>query len=272
MKKEFFIIVIIILIFFYLKNISESFNNYNDQKITFITFGGPTENFHKRVKEITLQAESFNLFNNIIGFTEKDLQNDDNFWNKHGNFINENKRGYGYWLWKSYIILKTLNQINNNDIILYSDVGCHLIPNEKDKLLEYINILNNSKYGILSFEIEYPERHFEKKWNKSDLFKYFNENNKIDIEEIKNSGQHHATFMLIKKNDHSKNLISKWYELCSNYDFIDDSPSIEKNDESFIEHRHDQAIFSLLVKTYGSEVVRTGISGSSVIQILRDKG
>lgn len=239
--------------------------DYYNQKITFITFGGPTENFHKRVKEISRQAESFNLFNNIIGFTEKDLQNDKNFWNKHGNFIENNKRGYGYWLWKSYIILKTLNEVNNNDIILYCDTGCHLIQEEKSKLLEYIDILNKSKYGILSFEMGWPE----KQWNKCDVLTYFNGNNKIDIEKIKNSGQHHATFMLIKKNDHSINLINKWYELCSNYHFIDDSPSVEKNDETFDEHRHDQSIFSLLVKTYGSAVLP---AGSSVIVDARDKG
>jgi len=240
--------------------------DYYNQKITFITFGGPTENFHKRVKELTDQASTFNLFNNIIGFTEKDLQNDKNFWNKHCNFIENNKRGYGYWLWKSYIILKTLNQVNNNDIILYCDVGCHLILDKKDILIEYIDILSKSKYGILSFEMGWPE----KQWNKGDLFKYFNDNNKnIEIEDIKNSGQHHATFMLIKKNEHSVNLINKWYELCSNYHFINDSSSIEKNDKIFREHRHDQAIFSLLVKTHGSEVLP---AGSLVIHDVRDKG
>lgn len=249
------------------KYFSNLINTLSNQKLVFITFGGPTENFHKRVKELTLQVGNFNIFNDIIGFTETDLKNDNNFWNKHGEFLNNNERGYGYWLWKSYIILKTLNQLNNNDIIIYSDVGCHFNINEKDKLIEYINILNNSNYGILSFQMNWQE----KQWNKGDLFKYFNENN-IDIEKIniiKNSGQHHATFMLIKKNDHSINLINKWYELCSNYNFIDDSPSIENNDSEFIEHRHDQSIFSLLIKIHGSEVLP---AGSPVIIDYRDKG
>jgi len=262
MKKEFFIIIIIILIIlFYLNsihhtselpNIYKLFNINKDYKLTFLTFGGPSDNYHKRVKELTSQANTFNLFDNIIGYTEKDLKNDKNFWNRHGNFLENNKRGYGYWLWKSYIILKTLNNINENDIILYCDAGCHLKLNNKYKLLEYIDILNKSQYGIMSFQMNYIEKH----WNKGDVLKYFNDNyQNIDIEKIKNSGQNHATFMLIKKNKHSVILINKWYELCSNYHFIDDSLSIEKNDIFFIDHRHDQSIFSLLVKVYGSEII-----------------
>ena len=32
---------------------------------------------------------------------------------------------------------------------------------------------------------------------------------------------------------------------------IDDSPSIEKNSKEFIEHRHDQSVFSILCKING---------------------
>ena len=40
-----------------------------------------------------------------------------------------------------------------------------------------------------------------------------------------------------------------YYCIATNYHFIDDSPSILKNDNSFSEHRHDQSIFSLLIKS-----------------------
>ncbi len=32
------------------------------------------------------------------------------FWKKHGTFIESNPRGYGYWLWKPFIIKETLQQ------------------------------------------------------------------------------------------------------------------------------------------------------------------
>ena len=48
--------------------------------------------------------------------------------------------------------------------------------------------------------------------------------------------------------DKTRTLVNRWYELCCNYHLIDDSPSIAPNLPEFIEHRHDQAIFSLLTK------------------------
>lgn len=45
-------------------------------------------------------------------------------------------------------------------------------------------------------------------------------------------------------------MVNEWYELGCDYHNIDDSPSILKNIDGFIEHRHDQSIFSLLTKKY----------------------
>ncbi len=72
------------------------------------------------------------LFNKIYSFTEQDLINDSDFWNKHKDFILKNKRGYGYWVWKPYLISKILKEINDNDILLYLDAGCELNVNGKD--------------------------------------------------------------------------------------------------------------------------------------------
>ena len=40
--------------------------------------------------------------------------------------------------------------------------------------------------------------------------------------------------------------------ICSDYSMIDDSPSIENNITNFKVHRHDQSIFSILRKKYGT--------------------
>ena len=37
--------------------------------------------------------------------------------------ITKNPRGYGYWLWKSYIIKKTIEKMSDDDILLYLDCG-----------------------------------------------------------------------------------------------------------------------------------------------------
>ena len=41
----------------------------------------------------------------------------------------------------------------------------------------------------------------------------------------------------------------------SDYHFSTDSPSVRANDRSFVEHRHDQSIFSVLAKSKGFQAV-----------------
>lgn len=54
-------------------------------------------------------------------------------------------------------------------------------------------------------------------------------------------------------------VVEIWYNTgdhtCSQYDLINDSPSKVPNDVSFLDHRHDQSVFSLIYKTLGSTVL-----------------
>ena len=52
----------------------------------------------------------------------KGVKKDEIFWENHSSFIENNKKGYGYWLWKPYIIKKTLEKMKKGDILLYLDV------------------------------------------------------------------------------------------------------------------------------------------------------
>jgi len=50
--------------------------------------------------------------------------------------------------------------------------------------------------------------------------------------------------------DETRNLVNEWYDVACDYHYIDDTPSISRNLTNFIEHRHDQSVFSLLTKKY----------------------
>lgn len=220
-------------------------------KINFISFGNNI--YYNSLNRIENEAIKFNLFNDIIIVREQNIKNDDlykEFWLKHKNFIESNRRGYGYWIWKSYIILKQLEKMNENDVLIYADAGCQLNINGIDRLLNYIDIVQKSNYGILTFQMS----HSEKTWTKMDTITFIlNDDNKFT--EIINSGQIIATTMIIKKCEHSIKLIKKWYDTLNNYHLLDDSNSIQSNDNTFREHRHDQSIFSLLIKKYGGEII-----------------
>ena len=214
-------------------------------QIIFVTFGGPTENYHGAVTRICEQASNFNIFDKIIGYTDLDLKNDTEFWSQHGSFMEQNKRGYGYWLWKSYLNYKTLSQVGEGDIIIYADAGCELRPQYAERMREYIELAKQSPHGIVNFCLNgFGEKH----WTKRDVF------HQLDCTEfIEDNYQIVATSFIYRKCANTDAIMKKWYESCCNYKLLNDSPSSMPNDETFIENRHDQSIFSLLLKKMGAE-------------------
>lgn len=211
----------------------------------FLTFGGGGKNYIDATIRLGNQIKQLELFDSIIIKTDRCLQQDLEFWSKHGNFILNNKRGCGYWLWKPYIILKLMEQMNDSDILLYLDSGCEVDYRSKDQFLslfekvqkDYIIGTNGLKHGW-----------WEKEWNKKDLLLHMDMLN----DDILNSAQRQAGTNMYLKCDKTLNLVKEWYQIaCSdNYHYIDDSPSREPNLPSYKEHRHDQSIFSLLTKKY----------------------
>lgn len=210
-------------------------------KLAFLTFGGGNEDFHGAVQRICRQAETFNLFKKIYGFTDHDLKNDTEWWNKHGNFVTNNKRGYGYWIWKAYLIKKVMQDMEMGDIILYTDSGCELNINGRSRMIDYIKLV--MKNDTLAMKLCFPE----KQYTKMDLM------NAIECPvEHRDDGQVEAMIIFLKKTEKNLQILDEIIQLYEqdNYHLVDDTPSISENDKIFIEHRHDQSIFSLIFKKY----------------------
>ena len=148
-------------------------------------------------------------------------------------------RGAGYWVWKPYIILNHVKNMNTDDILMYTDSGCHFI----NKITPLFNILEQTTNKVLVFNLS----QVEKDWTKRDCFKKLN----CDTIEYTDSKQIMSTFFVCKKNDFSINILEQWYKQISDLHMVADeyvSPSIEQNYNSFREHRHDQSLLSLISK------------------------
>ena len=74
----------------------------------------------------------------------------------------------------------------------------------------------------------------------------------LDANDIKNNKEIVPGILLTTANATNIKFFSSIYNAMCNYHLIDDSPSIISNDPSFIEHRHDQSIFSIFVHKYFS--------------------
>jgi hypothetical protein len=222
----------------------------------FITFGSH-DNYIQAAERLVSQSKKLNIFTETILYTPEFLQKDLEFWNKHGEFINKNKKGYGYWIWKSFIIKKTMGSMKDGDILLYLDCGCELDSKIRMRLLECIDIVKRHKiigtYASL-----------EKEWCKMDLIQQLQMNKPNYLNTLQRQGG--AILFLVCEE--TRKFVNEWYTLCCDYHNIDDTPSILENLEGFKEHRHDQSIFSLLTKKYNLFSSRTL---SNAVYYIRNK-
>ena len=228
---------------------------YKNSKIILLSFA--TNDLRISVNRLKKQAEESLYYDYIKIFNPNDF---DNKLKVHIDHLlrNNKKRGYGYWYWKPYLIKQMMHKIDDNDIIHYMDIGCHIIKNKYDKFEEYLNFLIKKDKWILPFqyffdkkkefdEISFPERQ-EYKFTKSDLIDYFNF---TTLKEITDTPQFWAGNIFIKKKKESYEFLSEWIDIMhNNINLIDDSNSKINNHKDFIENRHDQSVFSLLCKKY----------------------
>lgn len=194
-----------------------------------------------------------NFYDHVITIDESGL--DIGFREEFGEKLSPNLRGYGYWCWKPQIIIQILDQLNDGDILQYTDAGCHLNHRGLERLNEYFQLTAQSETGILAFQAIPPEFHdetvklpnqTEMLWCKGDLCDFFNvrENAAIMVSPTIGAG-----IIFIKKCDTSVYIIKRWLSIYrENFSLLDDTPSESANFPGFIAHRHDQSIFSILCK------------------------
>ena len=177
---------------------------------------------------------------------------------KYKEIWNSNKGG-GYWIWKPYIIKQMLEQINNDDVIVYIDSGCHIniTTESKQRFKEYIEMVNNSNSGLLRFQLTHQEKnftnektikYFENKF-KNKLINQFknklnndNKNNKIN--EYLENYQLVGGIQIIRKTQFTIDFFNKVLEILNDdMNLFSDKYTIQNE-----QHRHDQSIMSLLYR------------------------
>ena len=197
-------------------------------------------------------------FDKAISLNFNDLDND--FINKNVHILNQ-KRGAGFWLWKPYIILKTLNKLNDNDLLFYSDAGIDFVK----KIDPLIPILDNSKNGIVLFNL--PDFCTNKRWTKRDCFVYMT----LDYEPYLSSTQVYASYIIMRKNEFVTSFINEWLKYAQDYRIITDNANEcgLNNYPEFEDHRHDQSILSLLNKKYNitnfADITQYGNAGNQIL-------
>ena len=159
---------------------------------------------------------------------------------KHSAILKQ-KRGAGYWLWKPYIILKTLvERMSDNDLLMYQDADTYL----KGDAGPFLKLAQDLEPGIVLFHSHY----FEKTYCKRDSFVLMD----MDDRRVYESYQRSARYMMLRKDCQSLQFIIEWLAYAMDPRILTDIDNKmgKPNLPDFKDNRHDQTLLSLLSKIW----------------------
>lgn len=202
------------------------------------------EKFKKAQQYASKMAMKRGKVDKVIEYGPEDIDNE--FYNKNIDIFRI-KRGAGLWLWKPYIIYRTLFEMDWGDYLIYCDAGAYCFND-----VEYLtNALDASGRDILCFDagalIEYQ-------YTKPEAFKKMGcQNQGFEL-----TAQRIATYIVCKKSPESMKFFKEYLDFAQDIEILyDNDPTCSKATvEGFVAHREDQSIFSLLTKKYSLHAYR----------------
>ena len=228
-------------------------HNATQTRRVFLTF--EDRRLRKTLRRIRREAEEMGAFDEVRVWDERDLS--PAFRKRWADKLRSTVRGFGYWVWKPEIILRTLDDMKEGEILLYADAGCKLVKTGRARLEDYFRMTEETPLGIVATLL--PEVFPDRDWCKGDLMDYLGVRNRPDILD---SAQIQSGTLFIRKNPNSIAFLKRWAALWdTDFALIDDSPSRTPNAPTFREHRHDNAATNVSVPH--SAVVRSVCSRAS---------
>ena len=209
--------------------------------VHLVSFGAPFNTYRLVHQRVLQNAKNFGQFSTTILFSENDIFDFCPEIISYKNFL-LSTRGFGYWMWKSFLVSRIMDLVPDEDLICYADIGCTFNNDGIRRFKEYCAL--TLEYGSLCFDLG----HLERSWTKMDTYKKIFPENLYHL----NTGQRLAGIFFIKNTMENKNIFEEIKQISVENDhfYITDVPSQEPNHEEFKEHRHDQSIFSLMSKKY----------------------
>lgn len=204
-------------------------------KKVLITYGDSKYEMAKT--RFVQQADALKIFDKIIAYSEQELSE-----GLRNSEVFKEKRGGGLWSWKPDVILTTLNNMEDGDILVYCDAGCSLYASK-----EWQRIWKEfHQYEVIA------QRIYQRtdQWTRKNIIQYFETSN---AQKWEKSFQFLATVVVLKATPFTRKLITEWRKIMTEHpELVKDVTCEERKSESknFIENRHDQSIYSALIYKY----------------------
>jgi hypothetical protein len=181
-----------------------------------------------------------------LSFAPDDI--DKAFAQRHQSVLSE-ARGTGYWLWKPYFITRTLAELEEGDMLFYTDAGMHFINSVKP----LVTLFTDSSSDLLVLSEGFSQGQYTRR----DTFILAG----MDSEEQAVLPQRFASAFVLRKSDWSSDFVNEYLALAEDPRALLDQPNELGLPDypGFVAHRHDQSIFSLLSYKYGVVAVPEGV-------------
>lgn len=161
---------------------------------------------------------------------------------EHGEFVRRNSRGYGYWRWKPLLVKAMLESLPEGAHLYYVDAGCELSRLGSARFAALDHELAGR--GVLCFENEFREVGWCKREAVEAIFGGWNQ-------AVMTSRQIQATWFGLRNVAPVRDCIAEWTARAIQGELITDSHDPWRQHPQFFQHRHDQALWSLVLKKNG---------------------
>ena len=160
---------------------------------------------------------------------------------KYAKYLNSETRGFGFMSWKAELAYRILSRSTSDTLYFWIDAGCEVSLTPISKLKMHIWKKRLIKDGYLYFVLDTPEREY----TKANLFSYFPKLTPDDL-----GPQAQTTFFGLY-GEVGLAIATRWFQVVAqDIDTVSEENSISINGD-IASHRHDQSVFSLVLKEMG---------------------
>jgi hypothetical protein len=149
-------------------------------------------------------------------------------------------RGGGYWIHKPLLLRHYMDHYNDNDVIFWVDVDRH----DFFWYRTYKTVLETMDRRKADFVIETLD-FVEHRFTKEDVLRAFNATNKM-----RSSRQVNGNAIVVRNRAKMRHFMDAFIDCMADWHMVSDDESFLPNPPNFREHRHDQSILSMMVKTF----------------------
>lgn len=176
----------------------------------------------------------------VIGYTPEDM--DAEFKEKNKEILSA-KKGNGYYLWKPYFLNKAYQELKEGDYLIYTDAGSVYV----NKIQYLIDCMEKEQVDLMVFSLELEM--LERKYNKRDALILMG----CDSTEYTDTPQSIGGYVVMKKSPFVEKFLREDLEYAQDPRIITEQENTlgQPDYDDFVVHRHDQAVWSLMVKKHG---------------------